>query len=110
MAIHAGQLTELLVLERRSEVDQDDGTTETTWTRVGSGVVRAHVRGLRGTELFEAQQMTPQADHKVSIRAILGLRPGEHRFLWDGKILSITSVRYTDLHKRWQECSCGEEP
>lgn len=108
MEIHAGMLTETLVLEQRSEVDQDDGSTETTWSFVDK--VRAHVRGLRGTELFEAQQVTPQADHKVSFRAIAGLRPGEFRFRWDGKILSITSVRYTDLHRRWQECSCGEEP
>lgn len=108
MAIHAGQLTEPLVLEQRSEVDQDDGSTATTWTFVAN--VPANVRGLRGTELFEAQQMTPQADHKVSFRTIAELRPGEYRFQWFGKILSITSVRYTDLHHRWQECSCGEEP
>lgn len=108
MAIHAGMLADTLVLEQRSEVDRDDGSTEITWSFVAN--VRANVRGLRGTELSEAQQMTPQADHKVSFRTIAGLRPGEYRFLWDGKILAITSVRYTDLHKRWQECSCGEEP
>lgn len=108
MAIHAGMLTETLVLEQRSEVDQDDGTTDITWSFVGN--VRAHVRGLGGTELLEAQQMTPKADHKVGFRTVAGLRPGEFRFLWDGAVLAITSVRYLDLHKRWQECACGRKP
>ena len=107
MKVHAGMLNETLTLETSTESEQDDGSVPISWSFSDS--VPAWVRTLGGTELLEAQQMTPRADHKIVVRTIAGLRPGPFRWKRDGKVLSIVAVRATDHRRRWMECACREE-
>ncbi len=108
MKVHAGMLNETLTLEQSSATDQDDGSFDVTWAFVDA--VPAQVRSPGGTELLEAQQMTPRADHKVTFRTIAGIRPGTFRWKREGKVLHILAVRTIGRRREWTECTCREEP
>ena len=62
---------------------------EAEWQSIAE--VWASVEGLRGNQLFQAQQMVEQADHKIVIRYRSDIEPGmivRH----DGRELTIRSA------------------
>lgn len=106
--MQAGELRHKMTVEQLAEADVDDGTVNKTWSVFAN--VWASVQPFAGRELLEAQQMSPRADHRVTVRNLPGLRPGVFRFLLNGRILSIVSVRNIDERSIAMECLCGEEP
>lgn len=106
--MQAGKLRHKMTVEQLDEVYVDDGRTKNTWSFFANAW--ASVQPFAGRELLEAEQMSPRVDHRVALRDLPGLRPGVFRFLLNGRVLSIVSVRNIDERSIAMECLCREEP
>lgn len=106
--MEAGKLRHRVGVEALTTATLDDGSVTRTWAVADT--VWASVRPLRGTELFEADQMKATGDHKVRLRHYAGLRPQQHRFSFDGRTLNIVSISNLDERGITDECLCREEP
>lgn len=106
--MQAGKLRHRISIQELTKAIQDDGSVTRTWPVVAT--VSASVRPLRGTELFEAQQLKATGDHKVRLRHYAGLRPQNFRFRLGTRTLNIISVSNLDERGITDECLCREEP
>jgi len=106
--VRTGRQRHRLTIQEVTTETQDDGSAPEVWSDVDE--VWASVRPLRGSEFFEAQQMKASADHMVELRHYAGLRPQKHRFVFEGRVLNIVSVRNLDERDVAHECLCREEP
>ena len=102
-----GQMRTRLYLESSTETRTSDGGVVEAWTP--DTPIWARVRGLRGRELFSAQQINPQTSHKLTIRYCKGLTSGNHLLNKDGaRIFNIQSVIDIDERHREMELLCTE--
>ena len=79
-------------VEELTETRTADGEIIENW--IVDRPVWAQVMGLRGRELFSAQQVNALTSHKVTIRYFRGLKSKKHRLtsLDSKRVLNIQSV------------------
>ena len=93
--VNAGQLDELLIIERATESRDDEGGVTEAWT--SQGTRWAHVEDLFGRELERARLIESTTTHRVTIRTFDDLNPGD-RFRDSGgtRVLNIVAVLRPD--------------
>ncbi len=102
-----GQMRTPLRIEQQTETRTADGGVAESWTLTQT--VWARLQGLRGRELFSAQQINPQTSHKVTIRYCRGLDSGARIVSVDsGRVFNIESVIDIDDRHKFMELLCTE--
>ena len=103
-----GQLRTRMHIQQVTETRTPDGGIAEAWTPFAQ--VWAKVQGLRGRELFAAQQVQATTTHKVTIRYCRGLT-SKHRMLIgqdESRVLNIESVVDVDEKHVTHELMCTE--
>ena len=102
-----GQFRTRLTVEESVEARTPDGGVLEVWQH--KQLIWARVQGLRGRELFSAQQVNPQTSHKLTIRRVSGLT-SQHRLrsLDGSRIFNIESVIDIDDRHKHMELICTE--
>lgn len=91
--IRAGDLRHQCILQEATNQTDSFGDTQEVWSAVAT--VWAFIRAASGRELFEAATVQAELSHLVTIRYRAGVWPGM-RFLFNGRLLYITSVNNTE--------------
>ena len=103
-----GQLRTRMHIQQVTETRTPDGGIAEAWSPFAQ--VWAKVQGLRGRELFAAQQVQATTTHKVTIRYCRGLT-SKHRMLIgqdESRVLNIESVVDVDEKHVTHELMCTE--
>jgi len=90
------------MVELQAEVQVPDGSDGVAREWVTYATVRAQVRGLSGTERFQAERL----ESPTRYRALIRYRPGvetRHRVLYNGKAYNIRAVIDVGERRRWLE-------
>lgn len=72
--MHAGQLRNVVTIEKRGSGYDEAGQPVTTWTTFAT--VRGDVRHLSGTETIKADALTPAVRTSIRIRWLEGVTAG----------------------------------
>lgn len=72
--MHAGQLRNIVTIEKRGEGYDEAGQPVTTWSTFAT--VRGDVRHLSGTETIKADALTPAVRTSIRIRWLEGVTAG----------------------------------
>src|SRR5690606_41399875 len=72
--MHAGQLRNIVTIEKRGEGYDEAGQPVTTWSTFAT--VRCDVRHLSGTETIKADALTPAVRTSIRIRWLEGVTAG----------------------------------
>lgn len=72
--MHAGQLRNVVTIEKRGEGYDEAGQPVTTWSTFAT--VRGDVRHLSGTETIKADALTPAVRTSIRIRWLEGVTAG----------------------------------
>ncbi len=91
----AGRLRHRLAIQDFTEERQPSGQMKKTWNTVRT--VWGSVEPMKGSELFQAQQVCPRVTHKITIRGGRSLAPIQ-RAMFKGRFLNIEYV--TDLREQ----------
>lgn len=94
-----------LALERPDRLASDDGGVEQNWTEEAE--LWADLRPIAGSERIEADRVTGQITHEISLRYRSGVLP-EMRFREDGRVFHILAVIDVEERRRWLKCLCEE--
>ncbi|WP_163269011.1 phage head closure protein [Chelativorans alearense] len=106
MFIDPGRLRTELVLEAAvTAADGAGGHTE-SWQEVAT--VFAHVEPVRATNFFGAGQAHEEVTHRVTLRFRDDVASGM-RFVKEGRVLEIVTVRDADETGRYLVCRVREE-
>src|SRR5689334_4267928 len=101
-----GNLRHRIIIQESTSVTSDSGQVTKgpwkTWKEVW-----AEVRGMKGRELLQAQQIKAESSHMVIIRYLDGVDT-THRVVWRGKFLDINSVSDPDGRHRELQLICKE--
>ena len=103
-----GQLRTRMHIQQVTETRTPDGGIDEAWSPFAQ--VWGKVQGLRGRELFAAQQVQATTTHKVTIRYCRGLT-SKHRMLIgqdESRVLNIESVVDVDEKHVTHELMCTE--
>ncbi len=105
--MRTGRLRTRLHIEEAAETRTSDGGVSPGWSSIGTAW--AWVRGLRGRELFSAQQINPQTTHKVTMHYRGGLTSANRLVdKTSSRIFNIESVVNIDERNRVLELICTE--
>ena len=102
-----GRMRTPLRIQEYVETRTSDGGIAEAWSTTQN--VWGRVQGLRGRELFSAQQINPQTSHKVTIRYSKGLTSNAR--LVDpssSRIFNIESVVDIEDRHQFMELICTE--
>ncbi len=89
----AGRLRHRLAIQDFTEEAAPSGQKQKKWTTTIT--VWGSVEPMKGTELFQAQQVVPRVTHKITIRGGRMLSPVQ-RILFDNRVFNVdyaTNVR-----------------
>ncbi len=102
-----GQLRTPLRIEEYAETRTSDGGVADAWSVTRT--VWARLQGLRGRELFSAQQINPQTSHKVTIRYCKGLTSNARLVdIASSRIFNIESVVDIEDRHQFMQLLCTE--
>jgi len=102
-----GQMRTPLRIEDYAESRTSDGGVSEAWAVTQT--VWARLQGLRGRELFSAQQINPQTSHKVTIRFCRGLTSNSRLVdVASSRIFNIESVVDIEDRHKFMELLCTE--
>ena len=103
--MRAGTLRHVVTIQTPSVTKNTRGVEVVTWPT--SVTVRADVRTLTGRELVANDQVTPIAQHQITLRYRTGITT-KHRVVWDGRYFGITAVLESDNRMRSLVLMCTE--
>lgn len=104
--MRAGELRHRVTIQQMQDTQNEYGEPVKEWVDVVT--VWASIEGLRGREYFEAQQTMAQADHRIKIRYMDGIKP-TMRIVYGTRIFSIQSVLDPDGRRRELHLICKEQ-
>ena len=105
--MRTGRYRTRLHIEEAAETRTSDGGITSGWASIGT--TWAWVRGLRGRELFSAQQINPQTTHKITMHHRSGMNSGLRLLDKTGaRVFNIESVVNLDERNREIEMICTE--
>lgn len=100
-----GSLRHHITLQERSDAPDSGGGTATAWVDVAQ--LWASVEILSGTEQVQAMSVRATRRYRVRTRYRADINAA-NRFLHDGRVLNIRSVRDVGERRQWLEFSCEE--
>ena len=103
--MRAGTLRHVVTIQAPAVTKNTRGAEVVTWSTLAT--VRADVRTLSARELVANDQVTPIAQHLITLRYRTGITT-KHRVLWGTRYFGITSVLETDNRLRSLTLACTE--
>lgn len=100
-----GNLRHRVIIQGKQTTPDGMGGFVEAWQDIAT--VWGDVRPLRGQERYVAQQAVSEVTHKVTIRYMSGIAPG-NRILFDGRVFDILAVINVAERNRWLELLCSE--
>lgn len=103
--MRAGRLRHRVTIQENVGSENNFGETVDDWQAVTTRW--AAVDPLRGRERFEAQQISAEVSHRVTMRYFADLTP-TMRLVYDGRVLEIEAVIDVEERGRELELLCRE--
>lgn len=100
----AGQLREMVDIERLSPQSDGMGGQATSWTVIAT--FAAAVKPLSGREVVRGMQIEASVTHRVIMRYTALVQPGDRLVLRTGQALNIRAVINVEMRDRWLEIMC----
>ena len=108
MRSEAGQLRHRGTVERNQGVQNTTGEVVPDWVAVYASVPAA-VEPLRGREFYAARQFNAEVTHRIILRKESRVVRARDRFVVNGRIFDIDSVRDLEERGAWLELICTEK-
>jgi SPP1 family predicted phage head-tail adaptor len=103
--INAGDLTDRIVIQQATETKNSVGEVSLTWATFAT--VWADVRALSGREAQRYGQIVGLTGHKVTIRALTGIKPAMRILYNTTRTLEIGAIN--EYERSWyMELICTE--
>lgn len=103
--MRGGRLRDVVVIERKTDVQATDGEMVPTW--VALMTARAEVKDLRGTELLQGQQAEATMTTRITIRYREGI-DARDRVTWKGHVYEVLAISDDPTHAREIEILCRQ--
>lgn len=105
ITIKAGQLRDVLEIQRKSATGNSLGQPSSTWPKVTT--VRGKITTLIGTEAEKARQLVPQATVEITIRYSALVKAGD-RIVSDGVTYNVGLINDVDRRHHKMILTCSE--
>ena len=105
VSVRAGELRDVLEIQRKGEDFDTLGQPSTTWSRLA--VVRGKIQSLTGTEAQEARQLTPMATVQIEILYLSTLKVGD-RIQSSGKTYNVGHINDVQNRRVKHILTCSE--
>lgn len=103
--MRAGTLRHVVIIQAPVVTKNARGAETITWSTMAT--VRADVHTLTGRELVANDQVTPMAQHMITLRYRTGITT-KHRVRWGDRYFGIVAVLETDNRMRNLTLACTE--
>lgn len=103
--MQAGQLRKRVIIQQRSQTQDDYGQPLQTWTDVAT--VYAGIEPLNGRELLAAQAVNSEVSHNVTMRYRTGITPAM-RLNYQGRLFNIHTILDENERHRMLTLQCSE--
>lgn len=103
--MQAGQLRKRVIIQQRSQTQDDYGQPLQTWTDVAT--VYAGIEPLNGRELLAAQAVNSEVSHNVTMRYRSGITPAM-RLNYQGRLFNIHTILDENERHRMLTLQCSE--